>query len=103
MQIFRSLVHRRFRHYFIGQTVSVVGFWLQSIALSWLVYRLTDSAVMLGLVAFVTSIPMLVLAPFAGLISDRVDRRRMVLLTQGAQMLQAFVLAALTLAGVPKN
>lgn len=75
----------------------MVGFWLQSIALSWLVYRLTGSAVMLGLVAFVTSIPMLVLAPFAGLISDRVDRRSMVLLTQSAQMLQAFVLAGLTL------
>lgn len=99
MKIFRSLEHRRFRHYFFGQTVSVIGFWLQSIAQSWLVYRLTDSAVMLGLVAFASFIPMLVVAPFAGLVTDRVDRRTMVLVTQCAQMLQAFVLATLTLGG----
>lgn len=99
MQIFRSLRHPLFRRYFFGQTISVVGFWLQSIAQAWLVYRLTDSPVMLGLVTFASFIPMLVLAPVAGLITDRVDRRAMVLITQGVQMCQALVLASLTLAG----
>jgi MFS family permease len=99
VKIFRSLDHPRFRHYFFGQTISVIGFWLQSIAQSWLVYRLTDSAVMLGLVTFASFIPILVVAPLAGLVTDRVDRRTMVLLTQGAQMLQAVALAALTLGG----
>lgn len=99
MQIFRSLAHRPFRQYFIGQTISLIGFWLQSIALSWLVYRLTGSAVILGAVVFATSIPMLVMMPFAGVLADRVDRRRLVLLTQGAQMLQALVLALLTFTG----
>lgn len=99
MKIFRSLEHPRFRHYFFGQTISVIGFWLQSIAQAWLVYRLTDSAVMLGLVTFAAFIPILVAAPLAGLITDRVDRRTMVLVTQSAQMLQAFALAALTLGG----
>ncbi|MFM7570163.1 MAG: MFS transporter, partial [Betaproteobacteria bacterium] len=87
MKIFRSLDHPRFRHYFFGQTISVIGFWLQLIAQSWLVYRLTDSAVMLGLVTFASFIPILLVAPLAGLVTDRVDRRTMVLLTQGAQML----------------
>lgn len=99
MKIFRSLEHPRFRHYFFGQTISVIGFWLQSIAQAWLVYRLTDSAVMLGLVTFASFIPMLIAAPFAGVVTDRVDRRTMVLVTQVAQMLQAFALAALTLGG----
>lgn len=100
MHVFRSLGHPLFRRYFFGQTISVVGFWMQSIAQAWLVYRLTDSAVMLGLVTFAAFIPMLVFAPFAGLITDRVDRRAMVLITQGVQMVQALILAALTLAGV---
>ena len=96
---FRSLRHRPFRQFFIGQTISVVGFWLQQIALSWLVYRLTKSPVMLGVVAFAGTIPMLVLSPLAGVIVDRVDRRLVVLATQSAQMLQAFALAALTFTG----
>jgi MFS family permease len=96
---FRSLRHRAFRQFFIGQTISVVGFWLQQIALSWLVYRLTKSPVMLGVVAFAGTIPMLVLSPVAGVIVDRVDRRLVVLATQSAQMLQAFALAALTFTG----
>jgi MFS family permease len=97
---FRSLRHPRFRAFFVGQTVSVVGFWLQQIALSWLVYRLTKSPLMLGVVAFAGTIPMLVLSPIAGVIVDRADRRLVVLATQSAQMLQAFALAALTFAGV---
>ena len=100
MQVFRSLSHRPFRHYFIGQTVSLIGFWLQSIAVSWLVYRLTGSAVMLGAVVFATSIPMLVLMPAAGILTDRVDRRRLVIMTQSVQMVQALVLALLTFTGM---
>ncbi len=98
MQIFRSLGHRGFRLYFLGQTVSLVGFWLQSIAVGWLVYRLTDSGWMLGVVAFSTNIPILLLSPVAGLLADRVDRRRMVIFTQGLQMMQALALALLTFA-----
>ena len=98
MQIFRSLGHREFRLYFLGQAVSLVGFWLQSIALGWLVYRITDSGWMLGVVAFATNIPILILSPLAGLIADRVDRRQMVLATQSLQMLQALALAILTFA-----
>jgi MFS family permease len=99
VQIFRSLAHSRFRHYFFGQTISVIGFWLQSVAQSWLMYRLTDSPVMLGLVAFAGFIPMLVLSPFAGLLTDRVDRRAIVLTTQSLQMVQALALAILTFGG----
>lgn len=95
MQIFRSLGHRNFRLYFFGQTISIIGFWLQSIAISWLVYRLTDSGWMLGLVAFCNYIPMLLVSPFAGLLADRVDRRTLVIASQSIQMLQALLLAVL--------
>lgn len=95
MQIFRSLEHRNFRLYFFGQTISVIGFWLQSIAIGWLVYRLTDSGWMLGLVAFCSHIPMLIVSPFAGLLADRVDRRKLVIASQSLQMVQALVLAVL--------
>jgi MFS family permease len=95
VQIFRSLGHRNFRLYFFGQTISVIGFWLQSIAISWLVYRLTDSGWMLGLVAFCNYVPMLVVSPFAGLLADRVDRRNLVIASQALQMLQALALAML--------
>ena len=97
--MFRSLAHRRFRHYFISQAVSAAGFWVQQIALSWTVYALSGSAVMLGAVSFAASIPMLVMSPLAGLVVDRVDRRRLVLFTQSVQMAQAFVLAALSFTG----
>lgn len=96
MLIFRSLGHPDFRRYFFGQAVSLVGYWLQSIAVGWLVYRLTDSAWMLGVVAFVNHIPMLFISPFAGLLADRVDRRTLVIASQALQMFQAFVLALLT-------
>lgn len=96
---FRSLRHPVYRRYFFGQTVSIVGYWLQQLALSWLVYRLTRSPVMLGAVAFAGAIPMLVVSPFAGVVVDRVDRRTAVMVTQGTQMLQAFALAALTFTG----
>ena len=96
---FRSLRHRPFRRFFVGQTVSIIGFWTQVVALSWTVYRLTGSTQMLGLVAFCNSIPMLLVSPFAGVLVDRFDRRKVALVTQSVQMLQAAILAALSFTG----
>nr|HMN82836.1 MFS transporter [Burkholderiaceae bacterium] len=96
---FRSLRHRPFRRFFVGQTISIIGFWTQQIALTWTVYRLTGSPALLGLVAFAGNIPMLVVSPFAGVLVDRFDRRHVVLATQGVQMLQAVTLAVLAVTG----
>ncbi len=98
----RALGSRNFRLFFAGQTVSLIGTWIQGLAMSWLVYRLTGSAFMLGIVGFVSQIPGLFLTPFAGVAADRWNRHRMVIATQTGAMLQAFALAALTLAGVVK-
>ena len=93
----RSLHARNFRLYFTGQGISLVGTWMQRVAMAWLVYRLTGSAFVLGMVGFVGRIPTLVLAPFAGVAADRWDRRRILYLTQTLSMLQAGLLAALVL------
>jgi len=95
----RSLQHRNFRLFFTGQLVSLVGTWMQSIALSWLVYRLTGQATLLGLVVFATQGPIFLLGSFGGVLADRMDPRRLVLITQVVQMAQAFLLAWLTLTG----
>src|ERR1700691_2226387 len=76
---FRALAHRNFRLYLFGQGVSVLGTWMQQVAVAWLVYCLTGSAVWLGLVAFAGQIPCLFVSPFAGAIIDRVNRHRLVL------------------------
>jgi len=89
----RALKHRPFRDFFVGQAVSQIGFWLQSVALSWLVYRSTRSPVMLATVAFAGTLPMLVLSPFAGALIDHFDRRKVLLSTQTVQMLQSLALA----------
>jgi MFS family permease len=89
--------HRNFRLFFAGQLASLVGTWMQSAAQLWLVYRLTGSAALLGALGFASQIPVFVLATVGGLISDSYDRRRTMLLTQGASMVLAFLLAALTL------
>lgn len=96
---FRAMRHRRFRVYWIGQFVSVNGTWMQTLALGWLVYRLTDSPSVLGLLSAVRFGPSLIGAPFAGVITDRFPRRPLVLLTQALGLLQASTLAALTLSG----
>ena len=96
---FRALDHPPFRRFFLGQSVSLVGFWLQSVALSWLVYRTTRSPLMLATVAFAGTIPMLVISPFAGALIDRFDRRLVLLSTQMVQMTQAAVLAVLAFSG----
>ncbi len=95
----RALRHRNFRLYFSGQLVSLIGTWTQQVAMAWLVYRMTGSALLLGLIAFAGQIPILIFAPFGGLWSDRFNRRRLLMLTQTLAMVQAFVLAALVFGG----
>jgi MFS family permease len=97
---FRALRHRNFRLFLGGQIVSLVGTWMQQVALGWLVYRLTRSAFLLGLVGFASQIPSLFISPFAGVWADRLNRHRMIVATQALSMLQALVLAGLVLGGV---
>jgi MFS family permease len=96
----RALRSRNYRLFFAGQTISLIGTWMTRIATSWLVYRLTGSAALLGAVSFCSQIPMLFLAPIAGVWVDRWDRRRTLIFTQVISMLQSLALAALTLGGV---
>jgi MFS family permease len=97
--LWRSLRHRNYRLYLAGQLISVCGTWMQQIAQSWLVYRLTGSATMLGAVGFASQIPVFALSPIGGVVSDRFSCRRIALLTQSAALLQAVLLAVLTLTG----
>ncbi len=97
---FRSLSHRNYRLFFGGQGLSLVGTWMQQIAVSWLVYRLTGSALMLGIVGFSSRIPTFLLAPAAGVLVDRWDRHRTLVLTQTLSMIQALILAILVLTKV---
>ncbi len=94
----RALRHRNFRLFFGGQTISLVGTWMTRIATAWLVYRLTGSALLLGTVSFAGQIPSFILAPLAGVIVDRHDRRRVLVWTQTLAMVQSLLLAWLTLA-----
>jgi MFS family permease len=96
----RALRHRNYRLFFCGQTVSLIGTWMTRIATSWLVYRLTHSALLLGLVGFAGQIPSFLLAPFAGVLVDRWNRHRLLVVTQILAMLQSAALAGLALAGV---
>ena len=96
----RALRHRNFALFLGGQICALIGYWIQQIALAWLVYRLTGSATLLGLFAFASNPPVLLLAPFAGLWSDRFNRHRMMLATQVLEMLQAVALTALAFSGV---
>ena len=95
----RALQHRNYRLFFSGQTVSLVGTWITRIATSWLVYRLSGSVFLLGIVGFFGQIPTLLLAPFAGVLVDRWDRHRILIVTQVLSMLQSMGLAMLTFAG----
>ena len=88
--------HRNYRLYWVGQLISLIGTWMQSTAQQWLVYRLTGSAVDLGLVTFLNSLPALLLSLFAGVAVDRVDKRKWLVVTQTIMMVLAFVLTALT-------
>lgn len=98
--IFRSLRYRNYRLFFAGQSVSLIGTWVQRIAMPWLVYSLTDSVFLLGLVSFAGQIPTFLLAPIAGVYTDKFNKYRVLVTTQVISLLQALVLAGLTLAGV---
>jgi MFS family permease len=95
----RAFRHRNFCLFFVGQFISRVGFWMQGMAQGWLVYRLSQSSFMLGLVAFAGQFPAVVLGLFAGVVADRFNRYRVCVFTQVLFMFQALILGALTLAG----
>ncbi|MBN2055052.1 MFS transporter [bacterium] len=98
-RLFRSLQHRNFRLFFIGQSISLIGTWMQMTAVAWLVWRLTHNAWLLGFVGFAGRIPTFVMAPFAGVLVDRMNRHHLVILAQVLAMGQAFMLAALMYSG----
>lgn len=96
----RALSHRNFRLFFWGQFVSIIGVWMQSTALQWLVYRITGSQTSLGLVTFVSFLPVLLLSLYMGVVVDRFPVRKLILITQSYFMLGALVLSALTWLGI---
>jgi MFS family permease len=95
----RALAYRNYRLFFGGQLVSLVGTWITTTATNWLVYRLTGSAFLLGVIAFASQFPAFLLGPFAGIVVDRHDRHRLLVVTQTLSMLQSFALASLVLSG----
>ena len=100
LSLLKAFRHRNYRLFFTGQLVSLMGTWMQSVAQGWLVYSLTHSPLLLGLTSFAGQVPVFFVAPFGGTLSDRVDRRRLLMLTQALSMLQAAILATLTLTHV---
>jgi MFS family permease len=97
--IFRALHSRNYRLFFGGQSISLIGTWMQQIAASWLVYHMTNSAFVLGVVGFAGQIPTFLLAPFAGVFADRMNRHRIIIVTQTLAMIQALMFALLVLTG----
>ena len=88
----RAFRHRNFRLYFGGQSISLIGTWVQQIALGWTIYQLTHSSFLLGLVSFAGQLPLFIVTPFAGVLVDRFNRHRTLIATQILSMLQAFAL-----------
>jgi len=97
--ILRALRYRNYRLFFVGQSISLTGSWMQMIAVSWLAYRLTNSAFLLGSIAFLSQFPMLLVTPFAGVLADRWNRKNILVITQTLAMIQALVLAVLAFTG----
>src|SRR2546423_14771232 len=95
----RAFRHRNFRLYFGGQSISLIGTWVQQIALSWTIYQLTRSSFWLGLVSFSGQLPLFVLTPFAGVLVDRFNRHRILVITQSLALIQAFALALVVSSG----
>src|SRR5438552_5037491 len=93
----RALRHYNFRLFFAGQLISLCGTWMQQVAQSWLIYRLTHSAMLLGFVGFAGQIPSFIIGPLGGYVADRFDHRRTIIVTQTLSMILAFILAVLTL------
>ena len=100
---FSAMRHRNFQLYFGGQLISNIGTWMQIIAQGWVVYQIGHSELTLGLVAFASAIPNLLISPWGGVVVDRVSRRNLLIMTQASAMLLAFVLAALTFTNVVKE
>ncbi len=98
--IFRSLQYRNYRLFFSGQSISLTGTWMQRIAMPWLVYHMTGSALLLGVVGFAGQVPIFLLSPVAGVLTDRWNRYHVLLITQLISSLQAFILAVLCLTGL---
>jgi MFS family permease len=97
--LMRALAYRNYRLFFGGQGLSLIGTWMQQIAMSWLVYRMTNSVFLLGLIGFTGQFPTVIFGSFAGVYADRLNRRNLLIATQTFAMLQAFLLAFLTLTG----
>jgi len=97
--IFRALRYRNYRLFFSGQSISLIGTWMQQVAVSWLVYNMTHSSFLLGLVIFIGQIPTFLFAPLAGVIADRHNRHHLLIVTQVLAMIQACVLTTLVLTG----
>ena len=97
--MFRALESKNYRLFFIGQGISLTGTWMQQMAIGWLIYRLTGSPFMLGFVGFLGNIPTFFFTPFAGVLADRINRHRMLIVTQALEMIQALILAALIMTG----
>jgi MFS family permease len=98
----RALRHRNYRLFFTGQSISLIGTWMTRIATSWLVYRLSSSALLLGVVGFAGQIPSFLLAPIAGVLVDRWNRHRLLMVTQVLALLQSLAIAIITLTGLVK-
>ena len=97
---FRALTHRTFRLFWLGQLVSLIGTWMQSVAQGWLMHRLTGSAFMLGLLGFAQFLPVMLLTLWAGVVADRMDKRRLITITQTLALAQAVLLASVVSLGV---
>src|SRR5438105_2407148 len=96
----RAFRHRNFRLYFGGQSISLIGTWVQQIALSWTIYQLTHSSFLLGTVSFAGQLPLFIETPFAGVLVDRFHRHRILIVTQTLALLQALALAVVVSTGV---
>src|ERR1700742_4998810 len=99
LPVFRAFQSRNYRLYFYGQSVSLIGTWMQRTAVSWVVYSLTHSAFMLGLSLFFSQFPSFILSPIGGVLSDRYSRYKVLLVTKLASLVQSLLLAALVLSG----
>lgn len=98
--LLRALLNRNYRLFFTGQGLSLIGTWMQNVAMGWLVYRLTNSPFYLGIVGFSSQVPVLIAAPLGGVLADRLDRKRILIVTQLLSMFQAFAVTILAMTGI---
>lgn len=99
---FRALKYKNYKLFFFGQCISLIGTWIQQIAINWLVYSLTGSALLMGVIVFSSTLPSLILSPFAGVLVDRIDKYKALIIVQALFMIQAFIIALLTMSGLIK-